>query len=533
VPAIAQRYIAPADQSPIIPFAQPPELDPLGNWKASFNTFYEFVKGSAGRPGADQYIQLTAAALPLHQNPENKWYSRYNFLIKSDHLLDTDPVTRDFTVNERQFSDEFGRFLDRLEDFVDIQELPPDIVQKIAAANIRIQNIDEEVERLLDLHDARWIRYCRNTGTNPADRTMYAQWSMTYGNYDKIDKLLKEKFSLLGQISKYRSKVYSDPDHKEAHELYTQFNSITSRLRFPRFPDKEYPDGANFSPPYLANIPPGSTALFDDRHLVLQDLDVADMLTLSTGAFNQTLTSTSSATESMERDWGAGGNVSYGWIKVSANVSEHTAIREDFSKTTSMTVGVKSLLRVKVQTSPWFKAGVFNNGLVKKNLKQFQRFFGPKGTLLYYPIEMIVARGFYVKFTASQNWQYDYERQFSAGGSCGLSLWGIGFGANANYSERQEQHRVEKRGQELTFDDGEKNLRIVGFYVQKVDPLAKAFQKELVDYLDEVEKDWARGGGKGRGGGGEGGGSGGSRATSPGGGAGPQETPRGGAPTRR
>lgn len=497
-PAYA-RYNAPTDLSPIQPFSPPPEIDPLANWKASFNTFYQLVKGTVGAPGNSQYIQLTASAVPLYQNADNKWYSRYNFLVKSDHLLDDDPVTRDFTVNEREFSEEFGRFLDKLETFVDIQALPPDIVQKIADCNIRIQNIDGEIDRRQDAHYARWIRYCAATGTSPGDRTSYAQWSMTYGHYDEIDKLLKDKFGLLGQIAAYRDRQYSDPDQKEAHQLYTQFNSIGSRLRYPRFPDKEYADGNNFSPAYLANLPPGTTALFDDHHLVLQDLPVEDMLGLSTGAFTQQLTSSSQATESMERDWSTSGSASYGWFKVSASASEHTAIQEDFRKTTGMTVGAKSLLRVKIQTAPWFKAGIFNNGIVKRNIRQFQRFFGPQGTLRYYPIEMIVARGFNVKFTAAQAWTYDYERQFKAGGSCGLNVWGVNFGANGNYSERQEQHKVEKRGQELIFDDGEKNLRIVGYYVQKT-PLAQAFDEELANYLADVERDWARGGGKGRGG---------------------------------
>jgi hypothetical protein len=46
-------------------------------------------------------------------------------------------------------------------------------------------------------------------------------------------------------------------------------------------------------------------------------------------------------------------------------------------------------------------------------------------------------------------------------------VFGISFGGSAGYSKHEKRQRIEKRGHELTLDDGEENIRILGYIVTK------------------------------------------------------------------
>jgi hypothetical protein len=70
-----------------------------------------------------------------------------------------------------------------------------------------------------------------------------------------------------GDLAALRDKQYKDASEKEIEELYDQFVSADSRIRFPTVPETQYPNGKSFTLPYLATLPTGSTAVFDENTL--------------------------------------------------------------------------------------------------------------------------------------------------------------------------------------------------------------------------------------------------------------------------
>jgi len=129
-----------------------------------------------------------------------------------------------------------------------------------------------------------------------------------------------------------------------------------------------------------------------------------------------------------------------------------------------MTFSVEALMAIPYIADTWFTPSIFDNALIKENAGQFERWLGEKGTLRIFPTHLVVCRGLKVTFVSKQDWKYDYESDFKAGGQASASVFGIGFGGGGSYHKHVERQRVERRGHELTFDDGADNIRIIGYH---------------------------------------------------------------------
>src|SRR5207244_4305617 len=110
---------------------------------------------------------------------------------------------------------------------------------------------------------------------------------------------------------------------------------------------------------------------------------------------------------------------------------------------------------------------LFEHKRVKDNIHDFEQFFGPKGTLLYFPTHLILVRGFKVEFTSTQNWSFDYQHKFSASGGGGFNAFGISFGGSGSYSNEQKEHKVDVSNTKLTIADDPTTIRFVGYDVKK------------------------------------------------------------------
>ena len=136
-------------------------------------------------------------------------------------------------------------------------------------------------------------------------------------------------------------------------------------------------------------------------------------------------------------------------------------------KGTTIELAATAAFRLNVLTPPWFHPILFANKHVKENPKDFLEFFGTKGKLLYYPVALILVKGFSATFISAQKWTYDYVRDFSAGSGGGFSLFGVNFGSSSSYKEHTEEHKVDQSDTKLTFSDDKETLRFVGFAVAK------------------------------------------------------------------
>ena len=74
------------------------------------------------------------------------------------------------------------------------------------------------------------------------------------------------------------------------------------------------------------------------------------------------------------------------------SAGEHTAVQTDFNKAISMTLHSEAAFRDDIKYGPWFDATLFNCKHVQDNPHDFAGFFGAQGSLLYYPIALILVR---------------------------------------------------------------------------------------------------------------------------------------------
>ncbi len=444
------------------------EINPLADYKATFNLFYEFVKGQVkGDLKQDQYLQLQTIAEPLDLSSKYPFYSLFNYLCKVDQLLAPVPLSDQFTITDRTLFAEYSRFVETALSLIEAKALSPEVIKQINAKTVEIENLKADIRRLVREDAVAWKDYASLRGIPYGDLAQYIQWSNRYGNANDIEGDAAKLASLYGDLEQLRRTEYADADQREIKEAWDKLISVGARIRYPRMEDGAYPDGSHFTLPYLASLPTGDTAVFADRPVILPQLTVGAIATTQIGEFSIAFNKSRKATESMESDWSGSVSGSYGWFSASVNASESTAIKEEFSHTEDVTLGCRSCFVAAIQLPSWFNSNLFSNNLILQNKSSFLRYLGPGGSLLYYPKGLILMRGFKINFKSTNGWKYDYTHDFSVGGSASARFFGIGLGGGYKRHEHQEKHVVETNGDTLTFDDGENTLRVVGYLAQK------------------------------------------------------------------
>ncbi|MCA9075833.1 MAG: hypothetical protein KDA93_12420 [Planctomycetaceae bacterium] len=434
----------------------------------TLDNYYDLLKSQVGGLGADEFLQLKLVADPVDIDDERyRFFSLYQLLNRSDLAIDPKPVSGTIMTSAEQLNRVYGRFIQRLRSYVVRRELDEEDQEKIADLDMKMdRNRDQRYQ--LEIRERRnWLEWCEVMGTDPGDNASYLQWSVRYGNSAQIELLFREFKQFLFDKRVILDKQYREPEDREVIDAEFEYESSEMRLRYPISPDYLYDEQERFSLEYLARLPEGSSALFDDRRAITWNVALDRMKTIVAGSFNATWDRTTSESSSIRTDWSSSASVSYGVISAKASASEHTTIQEEFKKATEIGLSAKSAFKVQTIYPGWFRPSMFSHKRVKENLRDFEDFFGPQGSLRYYPTHLILVRGFSVTFGSSQNWTYDYTRKFNASGGGGFSVFGIKFGASADYGSHVEKHKVDKQNTTLTFSDGESTLRFVGYVVKE------------------------------------------------------------------
>lgn len=448
--------------------------------KISLDHYYDLLKAQIGQLNSEEFIQLKLVADSIDISDKDfkdkgyKWFSYYNLVRRCDRAVDPTSVGGAINTSGADLTQVFGSFLRRVRKYVVKKNLTPQEQQQLADYDTLLDSLKVQIDDLAIRDRSRWTQVAGAMGYSPTDMAAYIQWSSKSGSLRKIEEKIREIKDTEFDKKSILDRKYPDPADREIIDAEFAFEDPSMRLRYPIHADYEYTNGANFSLEYLALLPLGSTALFDDRRVYAFDKTLSYMISNSAGSFSAKLDSTTSESKSIETDWKAGGSVSYSLFSVRANASEYKSISEDFSKGTSVSLSAKSTFKVKINYPGWFNPNLFKNKRVLENIRDFEDFFGPSGSLLYFPTELIVVRGFSTEFVSSQNWTYDYKRSFSASGGGGFGICGISFGASASYSTNQKEHIVDQSGTKLTIADDPSTLRFVGFVVKKNDVYPKA-----------------------------------------------------------
>src|SRR5439155_3919976 len=133
---------------------------------------------------------------------------------------------------------------------------------------------------------------------------------------------------------------------------------------------------------------------FDWRYVVNFDKTLRFIRTTQGGHFIAHWDQNTGSSTSIQTDWGVSGSGSYYFISARASASEHTKIQDDFSKTTAVDLSAEAVFRINIAYPQWFHPELFKSKYIKANPTSFEQFFGSQGTLLYYPLAIVVVRGF-------------------------------------------------------------------------------------------------------------------------------------------
>ena len=446
----------------------------------SFDHYYELLKNQTGSLGAKEFLQIKLVADGIDISPNTaqgsyKWFSYYNFLRRADLAIIPIPIDGVVLTGVVTLVDVYGKFLRKLRSLVVRSELSAEEQKLIADLDIEIQRCKDKTRDLFTEDSQAWQTFCQIRGTDPGDGLAYVQWSRTYGQINEIENLNRIMTEKIFDRKTILNRKYPTPEDREIVDAEFEFDNATMRLRYPVHPDFEY--SVPLTLQYLALLPTGSTALFDDRHVITPDKTLEFIKTAEQGKLIAEFDKQTQSSNSIQTDWSTSVSGRYAFIKVKASASEHKSISEDFSKATNIQLGSEASLRVNINYGPWFKPNLFEHKRVKENPTLFTDFFGETGTLLYYPTALILIRGFNISFKTSSKWTYDYKRKFSASGGGGFRVFGINFGGSSSYGRSEAIHKVDQSSTELKISDDTSTLRFVGYVVKKNDALLNIFSE--------------------------------------------------------
>lgn len=453
--------------------------------KISLDNYYDILKQQSGGLKVEERLQLKLASNSIDVSEDKpasqhgyKWFSYYNLVGKSDRAISPMPIDGEIQTGLESLASVYALFLRKLRTFVVQKALSSADQKVISDLDIEIEALKDDAEKYAAADHAKWQTVAPANGWLVGDMGAYVQWSNRRGHLRKIEQLDKEIARKTFDQQTIIKRTSPSPADQAIIDAEFLFEGPAVRLRYPMYPDYEYPNGDAFNVSYLALLPTGTTALFDDRHSIAFDKTIDFIRTSKSGTFTATLDRQTQESSSISTDWSGGGNVGYGPISVRADASEHQKIQTDFLKATGVTLAADAVIRVELNI-PWMDATLFNHEHVRDNPHDFIEFFGSSGSLLYYPTALIVVRGFSATFNSSQNWTYDYERRFSASAGGGFNAFGVSFGASGSYSKDEKEHQVDVSTTKLTLSDSPETVRFVGYAVKKNNTVALAVEKSL------------------------------------------------------
>lgn len=442
--------------------------------KFSLDNYYEILKMKAGQLAAGELLQLKVIADTIDLTADDKipasqggyaWFSYFNLLNRSDRAIEPEPVSGGAATSALTLTSVYGKFLSKLRGYVVLANLSPDDQKRLSKLDEDIRAMGDDITKLYIQDRKNWKDFAEAMGYRFGDDQAFVQWAQYSGNLQRIQTLINDIQMKSFERKTILDKKYQSQEDADVIAADFAFSSPSSRLRYPVYPDYQYSDGDSFNPVYLARLPLGSSAIFDDRHAISWGKTLKHIKSTSDGAFSGVFDRSSQESKSISADWKASGRGSYGFLSARASASESVSIQEDFIKAQKLTVGAKAAFRIDINPPTWFKVGLFSHRYVKDNPKDFEEFFGAKGSLRYYPTAIVVVRGISVAFESSQKWSYDYKKTFSASGGGRFGAFGFNFGGGASYSSTVKEHKVDQAGTKLEFSDDPNTIRFVGYIV--------------------------------------------------------------------
>ena len=461
--------------------------------QVTLDNFYALMKTHAG-VADNELLQLRLAADLIDISDDNvvaskggyTWFSYLNLVDRSDRQIQPSPVSPDpggAQINAIKLSAVYGDFLRVLRGFVVRTELSADDQKKVADFDNLIEQKGDEYGKLLAQDKSKWKTLCNQTGDPVGDINKYMSWSSSFGNLRKMRRVLDDLDTLRFDQKTVLNRKYADPVDEQIVKAENDYYNPNMKASYPEQPDYTFPTGDSFNIQYLIGLGMAGSGAFDYRYVINFDMSLHNIKTTGGGHLDAMWDRTESSSKTMETDWSASAHGQYYFISAKANASEQTKIQDDFTHTTGIHMKAEAVFRIKIRYPQWFHPELFTNKYIKANPKSFEKFFGHSGELLYYPLDLVVVRGFSATFLSNQNWTFDYDHKFSAGGGGGFGIGPISFGASGSYNEHTHEHKVDVQKTELTIGDDPSTLRFIGYVLAK----NRVFEEALTEFTSSAQ----------------------------------------------
>ncbi len=455
-------------------------LDPLSAFGLTIGEFYGLVKSNIGELSSNQYLQLGVIAKPLDVAANYPWFSLRNLIRTLDLTLEPAVVSNVSLREDIELFREYSSFCLVLSRIVALSRR--DLTEE---EKERLTSLDKEAEELSELisilevrRKKAWHNYCDSNDISYGDISAKATWSQSYYGTAKINLSYERTRMIVAETREIKLREYPDPRDQEVIDAWAAVSEVAATWKLPNFEDSLYgKESERFSIPFFASQPRTKDVQYDDVPNLVPDVSLSKILEMDMGSIRVKIEKLESSNSNIITDWKASGEVSGDAglpifvkkpCKVTAKVDDHTEITNDFKHTKSIEFGAKAIFSVGYRAS-WFNPGILKHPKIAENIEQFERFLGPKGTLLFTPVRVVLARGISIKFTSTQNWKYDYVNNFSRSesGSASASFFGVNFGKSSgseSTSDKTKLQHIRNEGVELEFGDGD-NIRVIGYIV--------------------------------------------------------------------
>jgi hypothetical protein len=473
-------------------------FDPLENFNLTLDDFYGVLKERVGSLADNELVQLGTIAIPADIGESYPRFSLNNLVTIGDITVEQNPDSDYSVAYDTSLFKEYKEFVSTLARMIEKRILSASENAEIDRLTTKMNNELKQAEIYEKRRRTAWKLYAYNNNILEGDNLAFRDYISSHPLTSLINSLYDSGKQDVALINLIRLREYDSAEDKEVIDTWGRLTDGTSTIKLPIFEDSRYSEEERkkFSLSYFSSLGDSPSDLFDVRPVIAPTVTLDSLLKDTIGSVVYEFSKIRTKTINIVEEWNAktSGSGNTGFLirkpySFSFNASGSTTVNEDFSSVLKIGFGVDMIQSVAF-TRPWFKRGLFKHPKVISNIKQFDRFFGPKGSLVFTTSRAILARGFFVSFEKSESFKYDYKSALTMGGEStgSVKLLGVKFGgasASGSTTRTDTRQTFEQDGSKLTLRDGD-NIRLMGFVVSYNAPTTAHFKRRR-EAVAEIE----------------------------------------------
>jgi hypothetical protein len=338
-------------------------------------------------------------------------------------------------------------------------QIKPDIDALRRELNDESNQLNSYLKKVAD----DWADIAQHMGIKPGDK----DYEFKFINYlegiryaDQVNSFTIDIDNTLGEMDAVRRAVYTTSEQILLDNL-NEF-SLTKKVARPRRPYLEREQKcteATFADPTvrvesICDISPSAFPIGDLVAFLKTDPAIPPK-TLK-------IDKKSVAKYQHDKEWGAGGSVTYAFFSIGANASGSSSYIQNISQTSGLEVGFANIAEYYIDRDLWYNPATFAD----PNLQKLFATIPGLDRLQYASISVIIARGLRIKllFESEVDTTAWSKQSFAASG--GVEVFGIGFGGSASYSTYDYSFEMATDRRSVEFIDDPQETRLLAVRVE-------------------------------------------------------------------